>query len=282
MRTRIRADLAAARMRSGGYTPAPLRRKQFLISNSPNQFSEKSEKLNKCDLFATKNIDNHKKVSKVSERFYWSRHNVSDRSPNQIDRHGSYFEHDQKTDRDWFPTVRRSVSSRKSGDSLQLSGDLSVTEQRWGGDRSAVADRLQSGFQTCAGHSPLGLKHVCALQHHFITSVHTDDFLLFKLLSVEASELKHCMHRINFEHNKFYFFGWYRLTFLNKKLFFFFFFFFFFFYKLYSVVSVSKYIMFDPHRTGGNLKLLRESTNADWKRLKIAFLIANCRFRLQI
>ena len=37
-----------------------------------------------------------------------------------------------------------------------------------------------------------------------------------------------------------------------------------------------------PHRIGGNLKLLRESTNADRKRLKIAFLIANCRFRLPI
>ena len=31
---------------------------------------------------------------------------------------------------------------------------------------------------------------------------------------------------------------------------------------------------------GGNLKLLRQSTNADRKRLKIAFSIANCRFRL--
>ena len=37
-----------------------------------------------------------------------------------------------------------------------------------------------------------------------------------------------------------------------------------------------------PHRISGNLKLLRESTNADRKRLKIAFLIANCRFRLAI
>ena len=37
-----------------------------------------------------------------------------------------------------------------------------------------------------------------------------------------------------------------------------------------------------PHRIGGNLKLLRESTNADRKRLKIAFLIANCRFRLPV
>ena len=38
----------------------------------------------------------------------------------------------------------------------------------------------------------------------------------------------------------------------------------------------------DPHQIGGNLKLLRESTNADQKRLKIVFLIANCRFRLPI
>ena len=35
-------------------------------------------------------------------------------------------------------------------------------------------------------------------------------------------------------------------------------------------------------RIGGNLKLLRQSTNADRKRLKIAFSIANCRFRLPI
>ena len=34
------------------------------------------------------------------------------------------------------------------------------------------------------------------------------------------------------------------------------------------------------HRIGGNLKLLRQSTNADRKRLKIAFSIANGRFRL--
>ena len=34
------------------------------------------------------------------------------------------------------------------------------------------------------------------------------------------------------------------------------------------------------HRIGGNGKLLRESTNADRKRLKIPFSIANCRFRL--
>ena len=36
------------------------------------------------------------------------------------------------------------------------------------------------------------------------------------------------------------------------------------------------------HRIGGSLKLLRESTNADGKRLKIAFSIANCSFRLPI
>ena len=36
------------------------------------------------------------------------------------------------------------------------------------------------------------------------------------------------------------------------------------------------------HRTGGNLKLLRESTNADRKRLKIVFSIANYRLRLPI
>ena len=36
------------------------------------------------------------------------------------------------------------------------------------------------------------------------------------------------------------------------------------------------------HRIGGNLKLLWESTNADRKRLKIAFSIAYCHFRLPI
>ena len=34
------------------------------------------------------------------------------------------------------------------------------------------------------------------------------------------------------------------------------------------------------HRIGGNLKLLRDPTNADRKRLKIAFSVENCRFRL--
>ena len=36
------------------------------------------------------------------------------------------------------------------------------------------------------------------------------------------------------------------------------------------------------HRIGGSLKLLRESTNANRKWLKIAFSTANCRFRLPI
>ena len=36
------------------------------------------------------------------------------------------------------------------------------------------------------------------------------------------------------------------------------------------------------HRISGNLKLLREPTNVDRKRLKITFSIANCRFRLPI
>ena len=38
----MKTDPTAARMRSGDLTPALLRRKQFLISNSPNHFSEKS------------------------------------------------------------------------------------------------------------------------------------------------------------------------------------------------------------------------------------------------
>ena len=43
-------------------------------------------------------------------------------------------------------------------------------------------------------------------------------------------------------------------------------------------------LLYDPsaHRIGCSLKLQRESTNADRKRLKIAFSIANCRFRLPI
>ena len=36
------------------------------------------------------------------------------------------------------------------------------------------------------------------------------------------------------------------------------------------------------HRIGGSLKLLRKPTNADRKRLKIAFSVANCRFRLHL
>ena len=46
-------------------------------------------------------IDNRKEVSKVSERFYWSRQKVSDRSQNQVGRELS-FEHLQKTGRDRF------------------------------------------------------------------------------------------------------------------------------------------------------------------------------------
>ena len=135
-----------------------------------------------CD---QKKTDNHREVSKVSERFYWSRQNVSDRSPDQIGRELS-FEHAQKTDRDKFsrsevplvaqrsqrglilvadrsPTVRRSVSPRKRRRSSQCSGGLSMTDQRWGGDRSAlyrrlVGDQLQSGFQACANHSAMGLQ----------------------------------------------------------------------------------------------------------------------------
>ena len=38
----------------------------------------------------------------------------------------------------------------------------------------------------------------------------------------------------------------------------------------------------ETHWIGGSLKLLWESTNADQKRLKMVFLIANCRFRLPI
>ena len=37
-----------------------------------------------------------------------------------------------------------------------------------------------------------------------------------------------------------------------------------------------------PHRIGGNLKWLRESTNADRKWLKMVFSIANCRFTLPV
>ena len=59
--------------------------------------------------------------------------------------------------------MRRSVSLRKGWGSLQCSGDLSGTDQRWGGDRSAlyrrlVGDQLQSGFQACANHSAMGLQ----------------------------------------------------------------------------------------------------------------------------
>ena len=64
---------------------------------------------------------------------------------------------------DRFPTVRRSVSPRKRRGSSQCSSDLSMTDQRWGGDRSAlyhrlVGDQLQSGFQACANHSAMGLQ----------------------------------------------------------------------------------------------------------------------------
>ena len=64
---------------------------------------------------------------------------------------------------DRFPTVRRSVLPRKERGSSQYSGDLSMTDQRWGGDRSALycrlaGDQLQNGFQACANHSAMGLQ----------------------------------------------------------------------------------------------------------------------------
>ena len=58
-----------------------------------------------------------------------------------------------------------------------------------------------------------------------------------------------------------------KLSTYRRKRFFFFFFF--------SEIELT-------HRIGCNLKLLRESTNADRRLLKIAFSIAYCRFRLPI
>ena len=52
--------------------------------------------------------------------------------------------------------MRRSVSPRKGRGSSQYSGDLSVTDRRWGGDRS-VLYQLQRGFQAYANHSAMGL-----------------------------------------------------------------------------------------------------------------------------
>ena len=56
-----------------------------------------------------------------------------------------------------------SVSPWKGRGSSQCRCDLSVTVQRWGGDRSVlyrrlVGDQLQSGFQACAIHSAMGLQ----------------------------------------------------------------------------------------------------------------------------
>ena len=64
---------------------------------------------------------------------------------------------------DLSPTVWRSVSPQKGRVSLQCGSNLSVTDRRWGGDRSAlyrrlVSDQLQSGFQACANHSAMGLQ----------------------------------------------------------------------------------------------------------------------------
>ena len=54
-----------------------------------------------CDAIALwpKKTDNRREVSKVSERFYWSRQQVSDGLPDQTG-HKLSFEHVQKTDRD--------------------------------------------------------------------------------------------------------------------------------------------------------------------------------------
>ena len=51
---------------------------------------------------------------------------------------------------------------------------------------------------------------------------------------------------------------------------------------LQVISSFNFVVLMYSHPIGGNLKLLRESTNADRKQLKIVFLIANCDFRLPI
>ena len=114
--------------------------------------------------------------------------------------HKQSFEHAQKTGRDWFGRSAVSLVSEvtkqsyfslqigfrlygdqfqleKGRDSLQPSGDLTVTDQCWGGDRSddqsligckVVSKRvlvIGDGFAIC--HWP-----VYILQRHFVTSIH--------------------------------------------------------------------------------------------------------------
>ena len=146
-----------------------------------------------CDLIAIKRLDNRKEVAKVSERFYWGRNKVPELLQNQMSLElwacikdwprliwslrFCWAPRDLKVVlfssptgcwlcNDWF-------HPGKGGDSLKPSDDLSVTDQRWGSDRSALHLRLvviwwQSGFQACADHLLIALQKspICLCIHH--------------------------------------------------------------------------------------------------------------------
>ena len=71
------------------------------LSLSSERFKPRSHIPCDCDVIALrpKKMDNRREVSKVSERFNWSRQKISDRLPDQIGCELS-FEHAQNTDRD--------------------------------------------------------------------------------------------------------------------------------------------------------------------------------------
>ena len=107
-----------------------------------------------CDQKTTNKKTNKLTMAERSQRSWKGFIEVTKRSP--IGRR-TKFVADRST------TVRRSVSPRKGRVSSQCGSDLSVTDRRLGGDRSAlyrrlVGNQLQSGFQACANHSAMGLQ----------------------------------------------------------------------------------------------------------------------------
>ena len=140
-----------------------------------------------CDHFATTKTDNRKEVSKVLGRFYWSRHKVSNSRKTKSIACSLLSTHKRLASADlvaqrfyWslrgceavlfssqigFRLYGDKFHLEKGGYVLQTSSNQSVIDQRWGGDQSAlqqrlVADWLQNGFQACANHMAMCLQYV--------------------------------------------------------------------------------------------------------------------------
>ena len=138
--------------------------------------------------------DKQNVVAKASERSYWSRNNVSERSWNQVGRELS-FEHEQKSACDWFVArrfywsprglqaflaVRQSVSSGQLWELVATPWwpicDWSAMTRRSPCTSLATARRLVAKwFPSMRRPFAIGFAihywPVCALQHHFVTRI---------------------------------------------------------------------------------------------------------------